>query len=604
MTPLRNHIQWLGVIALVLYGAYYPVIYSTYGFTDDYLAITYHKLIGPWNFNTLYTALGRPICSVLTGYAFAPIDTISGLSSLRALAVGWLFLSGAGAFLFLRNLRVSSCPCALAAAVITLNPAAGVFAGWAITFIYPVSIFLSLLGGWLFIQALEKRSWPTIAAGFLCLLSSFFIYQPTALAALVLFTVYYFRPDGETPSRPQIKWIATIGLTSIVMITYYIIYKAYLLLLEPYRIVSERAGIVSDIKGKLAYFVQGPLWESTVWWGYYAPKWAGWSIVGGVLLSMFFLTRRHWKPQGAGGALLLTGLLFATALLAASPILVPQENTHQIRVFYPLMSVLGTIPAMAVGSIVANWHEKLRWALTLIPILALAAFSHFFVREGIVKPHAAEVSTYKTYLHEHLDAAPDIAFIKPPILGPKYLTQLGGFHEYGIYSSWLPWVPRSLINILLWEQFPELGGDHTEVEIIQVYPWQTHAFPGDVLVLDANYIFKGRYSPSYKAYKKNLLKGLVPDSYDDPVYGRTETLNRSWYYAEAFGFFRKGKNNTVTFFNYGEYTIESIDSPHGSIMMISNNGTRLITSAEAFPSVYDEATKRRFDLPPISRPSL
>lgn len=597
MTLLRNNALWLGAITLFIFGAYYPVIFNEYGFTDDYITITFHKLVGPWDFKTLYTALGRPICSVFTGYAFAPVETISDLSYLRAYSVLWLIISGGAAFLFLRNLKISPECALLVAAAVTLNPAAGVFAGWAITFIYPTSIFLSLLGGWLIIKALQDRLWRQGLGGALCLLCSFFIYQPTALACLVLFSTYYFQP-GKALTRPTIiQWSSAIALTSGVMVVYYIAYKAYLPLLEPYGLTTGREGIVTDIGGKLRYFLKDPLWNSIVWWGDFAPKWVGWTIISAIVASLGFLSFHHKKDTGLNGAILLTTLLLSTALLAASPILVPQTNEHQLRVFYSLMGVIGVIPAIAFSLSIAKSSPKFRYITSLTLFVVLGALAHYFVQEGIIKPHTKEVAAYKTHLEENVQTAPELIFLKHPILRPKTLSSIKEWHEYGRYSTWLPWVPYSLINVLLWEQFPELSTGHQETPIIQVYPWQIHEFPPNSVTMDGNFVIIGEPLPPYQAFKRNMLQFLVPNRYEDSLFGTTEILNRSWFYSKSFGFLRKEESGQTLFLKHGTYSVETIDSPYGSILLIDENGQRSITSPDSFPSAYDPETNRRFQLP-------
>mgnify|MGYP006077372169 CR=1 FL=1 len=596
MTLLRNNALWLGAIALLLLGAYYPVIFSEYGFTDDYYAITLHKTVGPWDFKTLYTVLGRPICSVLTGYAFAPVETISDLAYVRAISVITLAITGMSAFLILRNFRISESCALLVAAVLTLNPAAGVFAGWAATFIYPLSVLISLIGGWFIIRGLEDCRWRTATAGFACLLVSFFIYQPTALACLVLFAVHYYTPRDKAEKPPFLQWSASIAITSVAMVVYYILYKSYLPLLEQYGMTTDRGGIVTEIGDKLAYYFKGPLWESILWWAYYAPKWVGWGILSMLISATLYLVFGHAKRSGWLSSSILTALLLATLLLASSPIIVPHQNDHQLRVFYPLIVLLGAIYAIAFGQLTQRLSGWLKLALPLFIVILLSLLSHHYVNEGIVKPHTNEVQAYKSYLEENLQAPPEFAFFIHPILAKEDVSSLGAFHEYGRYSSWLPWVPHSLINILLWEQDPLRMEQLQEAEIIQVYPWQIHHFPEGAVVLDGYYIQANTRTPPYKAYKNNMLAGFVPDAVENPLFGTTETLNRDWFFALNFGFFKSLGDNAYQFFDYGTYAIEPIDSPEGSIEMIDEKGQRLITSEAHFPSVYDPVTNTHFQL--------
>ncbi len=593
--PWSKSAFWISFLALVIVGAYYPVVVSEYGFTDDYIAVTYNKTVEPWDLNTRPTALGRPISSLFISSAFTLIDSIGELSYLRALSVGLLILSASTAFLLLRNLGITALPAALAAAAIALNPAAGVFAGWAITYSYPISILLSLLGGWLLIRAMQGSELRKLLGGMLCILLSLLMYQPTALACVVMFAVYYASTGKQQRSPAVLHWTAVLAFTAYTMVIYYILYMAYLPLQEDSGLINERGGIVSDIPAKLNYFIKGPLWESTIWWGHYAPRWLGWIIVAGVVACVVLFVRRLILEGGWLKGASLTVLFLLTLLLAASPVLVPEQDGHQIRVFYSLMSLIGAIPAIAVARLGGKQVHRLSVVLF---IAGLAGLSHYFVRNGIVRPHSREVAVFRQYLHEQVKTPPHIAIFKHTLLGTERLTNLRKWHEYGGYSSWLPWVPHHLINILLWEQFPELTDDYTEAEIIQVYPWQIHHYPEGVLVLDANYIFKGRYSPRYRAYKGNMLKPLVSDRYEDPLFGTMETLNRFWFYSDTFGFLRKGEDNPVELLDYGTYSIVPTDSPKGDILMVAEDGTHLITSKDKFPEVYSESEDRWYTLPP------
>jgi hypothetical protein len=596
MNLTRRNALWAAFICISILATFHSVILSEYAFTDDYMAVTFHKLVGPWDFKTLYAILGRPITSILSGYAYQSVDSIGDMSYLRAFSVTMLAGCGVGTFLILRSCRFADTTAGLIAAVLTLNPATGVYAGWAIAFPYPLSIFLSLLGGWLFMRCLEDWRWSMATGAFLSLLTSFFIYQPTALTCVVLFVACYFAPGSGFSTKPARNWLLAIVFTSFTMSLYFVLYKCYIPFIPTDGFPTSRVGFVSDIPARLAFYSKDTLWNSTIWWGFYSPKWVGWLIVSAIGTFAVFLFSIHYREKRLLSASMLTGLLFASLLLVSAPVLLPRDTDAQLRVYYPIMGIVGTVWALGLGYIFDRLRRSVALRLTLLVILSLSVLTYYYVDRGIVRPHSKEVKGYKDYITKEISEVPEFLFFIHPVMPPAVLNELPYVHEYGQYSSWLPWIPYSLVNILLWEKFPELKKEHQIVEVIQLYPWQKRSLPSDAILIDGYEIFQGTPSLHYCAYSKNMLSGLVPNPTVDPLFGEVQVLNDGWHYSERFGFYKTLEEDPTWFLNYGTFTIETIDSPEGDLLMTSEDGERYITSAERFPEVYDEQSQTPLSL--------
>lgn len=563
--------RWLYALIFVLpFLAYQSVLTHHFGYTDDYPAATgLDPLKEAFNVNNIFFRDGRPLMSIITVPIFGLVDSVGDLTGVRFLNVLGLALCSVLSYFIFRRQRLSPPLAFLIACLFVMNPSGGVCAGWAITVSYPFSILLSLGGMAVWFRALDNKSFAWGLFAWFLLIVAFFTYQPTALIGTTLLATRHLGHGSNVSWKAHREWFYSLTFITFVLATYYVLYKAYLPLLE---LPSDtlRSDVVKDYAGKLSYYFTGPLRESLLGWASFWPnEFANRYLVLLLLLASVPFARVFHKKGLLHGCVLL-GLFIATLLLASSTVLVPHKNTAQFRVFFPIITLVSGLYAIAVYHFIKHWEgKKGAWLSVSLMVLAMLLTTNYYVKRGIAVPHSKEVHAHKTYLQEEIQSPPQRVLYVHPIGQHSDLSEVRKVHEYGLYSSWLPWVPHHLLNLLLEQQFPEIEGDLRTIDVIQVYPWQAYRVPQGVPVIDGLKVLSGTPSPPYTTYKRNLMPGMVSVPQTDPFLGEMEMLNKGWRFSKNFGFFRKRADSRYYLLEYGVFKITK-DTDSDDILFFEN----------------------------------
>lgn len=441
--------------------AYGSVLFSTYAHSDDYSLPFWisHVGIHPWK-NSIF-AEGRPLYSLTLQVFFKNLFTIGEYRWARLLSL--LGILAAGMILQRLYARAGwrSAGSTAAALVLTLTPSFGIMAGYAVLFPFPFAASAALAGGALSHHALAdwkggRRLAGLIAAGLLTLLA-LTIYQPCAAFAVVAMMIL---STGPKRGLKEVRaWLGGSILYAVVLILYLVLYKLAVHRWYLDFSIASRGEITTDIYHNIQYIISNPLKYCLTSWGIFYDPWI--QILTAMIIALGALAGLgRMIRSGRSYSRLFPVLAAVTVIFCLAPFLVVREGYAPFRALAPLygavlhLFLLGLGGPGRAGDLSVRRIRRGMRALPATAILPLLLLTGHHVREEVIRPQAEEVAALRDHLSKSLHTYPrSLTFILPAY---RDLRSAGGstpMHEYGLPSSWLPWVPRGMITMLLNEQF-------------------------------------------------------------------------------------------------------------------------------------------------------
>ena len=485
---VATRIDWLiGLAAAaVTVAALSPVLTTSYGFLDDYLALYgEHTNPGPLREGALLQ--GRPIALLLDTVFFHFVNTVGDLTIMRVFGVAVLAVFAASAFIVLRSLGYGRFPAWVFAVGMLWLPSTQVMASWAILSMGPVALVLGLLAAASLGRSLDgvleegarvrtrlRRLSPPVA--FLSL--ALFSYQSAAMVFWPVMVLVLLAPVRRSWSARRLLAGAVVaGATGAVAsaVAYAFVSISAAFVSIPY----SRTALVTNIGGKVDYLLHSAAPRIFDPWSL-APRPPSTSLIAlslGVLVLL---------AVGGGVGRRVTGLgLFVVALpLSYLPSVVTAENWASARSLSGAFIVPLAATAFIVQSLprVEPWGTWIRAAgAAAIGVLALSA-GYDRVNEYFATPQHEELALARAQV------SPSLANVRSPIaiVQSDYTNTLAptfSYDEFGIPSTYASWVPVPFTQILARE---ETGSWLRSVRLVQRS--EVASLPATTVVIDYGHL--------------------------------------------------------------------------------------------------------------------
>ena len=259
ISPLAVFLALLGIFVL----CYASALRSSYGFTDDY-AILMGAVRGTPDVNVA-VAGGRPTYAFFLRVFFAPLRGIGDLRYVRFFGVLCITVLAFSLYRSLVHNGWETLPSFFLAVIIGTLPSFQVYAAWAAVSFYPCAMLVAA-GGLLFVEQAcaegrggKQRRWAAGAVSLVTLALT--IHQTSAMFFWVFAAVFLLRPEmiGEEVLR-RVWWYGGVMTASLIL--GFVIFRIGVLSYGAELIGMQRATLVTDVVGKMYWFLKEPLKNS------------------------------------------------------------------------------------------------------------------------------------------------------------------------------------------------------------------------------------------------------------------------------------------------------------------------------------------------------
>ena len=456
----------LSVVACV----YGPVVAVEYGYNDDYpiLLALRQGTFDSWILD--FAIGGRPLTAPIIEASYRACGSIVELGSGRAVTLVGLALLVAAAYSTVRAGGWGNFVAAGCSLCMVLGPGFALFAAWFSCMSFSYVSTLALVAGimiWKGVREKGRRGRVGWCGGGMALMVVVYaIYQPVAAFALFAITVLSWKELVEKNNARSFGY--STGVTLVAAGVYFLLFKVATLALGLN--VGGQAGrsqLAMDWGDKIAFLFSRVLGSGFSMWGQFYGAWLERASVAIVLLLVLLASIR--KTQGT---VRLSGLglvaMAVTLPLSILPLLVVAENhpgfriqvvLHAMVLFYGVVGLERCIEGME--RTVGHWMR----AGFLIGVCAIFAMcAHREIRRGIVEPGARELKGLRQEINERFATFPEAIVYEIPLLAELGGARLAEFSGRG--SSHLRWVTAAMLNLLLFEKFPN------ETNVATVYAGQ------------------------------------------------------------------------------------------------------------------------------------
>ncbi|HCD03857.1 MAG TPA: hypothetical protein DEQ60_00880 [Methylophaga sp.] len=432
------------IIFLVVFSTYSAVLFNTFGVLDDWTFL-YNAITGQEGTVPLLIGAGRPLNAFFSHFGFMVAGSIEGLATLRFVGVVGISILGFCLYLFAHAQRVDFFTSLLISIGVVLLPSFQVYASWAQHFTTPYAGILALCSAFILSPECRIRERSRRIAIFYSaslLLVSLLIYQPLAM---LFWTGILISSTSSFDSKN--KWTIEGGFDvlvafSLAMVGAFIAFKVGQ---SVYPGDSSRYGFVSDVYGKLIWFLSEPLANSASL--HIAPRncWIQWFFIVLVLVALLLLG----KQRGLTVATSLCLIVSLALVLSYVPNLVTAENWASYR-------SIGALGATFFVSVIMTLRLPIKWflegrnlrkspgSLYLIPTFLVAAFAGVLtllaqtgVNKGFVLPNVIELNNLASVIKEqNFTAIDDDPFLIVKTSSWRDASaKVSLYDEFGMHSS-------------------------------------------------------------------------------------------------------------------------------------------------------------------------
>ena len=448
------------VIAIVTLILAYQNIFPCYGFMDDY-TVAYHA--GDENLLNHFLSGGRPLYGILTKFLYVRLGTICELKNIRIISlIGIVFFS----ILLFRAYRLAGwekLESGCAAIVTCLMPAFEVYAAWAVEFIVPFGMSLTLIAGELCLRSYDRRGVArarlkmaimlSICMGLL--LASLMMYQFAVQAFWLFIAIALLKPNENSHDFFR-KGIYCFIIFSISVIIYFILFKTNV---WPFTVAPlSRSHLTTEPLNKLLWFFKAPLFDALSLTAILKNKQIIICTVtvtlSFILCGLFCRIKRiaHHKYLFIFVVLSLLPLAYMSNLASA-------ENWSSFR-------TQAVLSALIVFYLLLSFKEifQSRMRKIILPgfvfICLIMAYNN--VTDGFVIPQKQELNIVRHATAAALSHKPDkIVFIRPS--WKDSIAKKVRYDEFGLPSTSQLWVPVPLIKLIL-REINNTGVNQIEIE--------------------------------------------------------------------------------------------------------------------------------------------
>jgi hypothetical protein len=446
--------------------AYLPVIVVPYAFEDDYWILGRMHGLGGASVWTSASKGGRPLQALLLMGFFSLAPDIDSLRLVRLLGLAGAALVGLLLFYALRRCDLNRWFAAGIAISVTTLPSFQVYVSWAVLFEAPLAALLAGLA-WLRASSafgLERRAGVRRGIeGSALLFCALVTYQPAAMFFWVFAAIDLLRP-GQRLVEAARKLAASLAVGALALALGFVVARVG----AQHYGGAGRAALALHIGDKLRWFWHQPLVNALnlfvlVPTPALAAAIAAVAAIGIVALHV----QRKWEAFGF--------LAIATVLvpLAYLPNLVVAEDWASYRSIGALGALFTLYTWFGLWGIarVARAATRVTVGVAAAGRLAVAAVAITGVVVAarnvttlFAKPENVELHMLRSALDSPRLPVERVLFIKPN--GTQGAAPLVRYDEFGLPSSFAPWVPERAVRLVLRER------GQTSAPAVEIFAWR------------------------------------------------------------------------------------------------------------------------------------
>ncbi|WP_332363303.1 glucosyltransferase domain-containing protein [Asaia siamensis] len=349
------------------------VFLSRYGFSDDFSVIYYHYTSPGWGIQ--WEAMsGRPVYGALRQMMTYTIGSVSGFSWFRLLSVIFIALYAVLFCSYLRknNLFNSLYERMTIAVGIAFLPAMQIYAAWAMTYPFALSLCLAFLS---FLAVRRSRGNRRVneGLGYFLLTLSFFIYQPCAMI-FVFFVFFLALFDPSRKLSEIIRYGVILGAAMATNFLYVKIYTAYFG-------STGRDGLEHHVFHKILWFINNPVAQSIQNYNIHR------SALCGFLSALLILYGIWCTPRKIGFPVKIV-LVFAFCLAIYAPNLIVAETSSPYRTLVGLETIF---VVLFLNGLFHIFRANYRYAFPLVVFLIVFS-ADFNIEHYIIAPQQRQMA--------------------------------------------------------------------------------------------------------------------------------------------------------------------------------------------------------------------
>jgi hypothetical protein len=475
-----NALILLGLVLCVIV-MYYPVVTTTYGFTDDYYDLQ-DAVTGGHNIWRHHVSEGRPLMGLMHVVLLPLAGTVDHLAWLRAINLASLCILAVVLYLVLYRLAFSPALAATFSLGVAALPCFQICTSWAAMIAVPFACAVAGIAAWLALalggnlKSITRLLCSVLAGQ--ALFVSLAIYQPAGMFYWVV--VAMFLLTSQQPTSVTIrKFLSCLAISVGSVIAEFIVFKIGT---ASYGASDEqRAGLTQDVFGKVIWFLKKPL-RNALNLDALHPSF-DFAIIAAIVvvvgLFLYFAGSRKQRVAMLGVALVLIPLSYLPNLAAAD-----SYGPHRTQVaLTPLLALYFFLALQGYLGLLQSFSRHSREQLLLCIVGGWAIISACFARHNVVtymtRPQAIEYQLAKNQLQKIDPADAATIYFIPAALSDR-LTDFYYYDEFGTPSSFKVWAREGMVKCGL----REIGWPATNLDVVSITPEELPQLPARAAVVD------------------------------------------------------------------------------------------------------------------------
>lgn len=441
----------------IVFLTYAVVLFNTFAVLDDW-SFLYNGITGQAGTVSLLIGAGRPLNAFIFDAGFSAAGSIEGLKYLRFITIIGISLLGFVLYKFSKAQKIDFITSILLAIGVVLLPSFHVYASWAQHFTTPYAGILALLSAFILTPGCRIHDRSRILAIVLSsvvLFVSLVIYQPLAMlfwTGVFISLVAAFDSGNKWSSARLFDVVISF---SIAMIGAFAVFKVGQLL---YPSDSSRYGLVTDVFGKLTWFISEPLANAFSLYAVPRVSSVGWLVVSIFIIAFLLLGRlRGFKVAAA-----LVVMVVLYFLLSYVPNLATAENWGSYRSIGALAVSVFVSLLLVVRLLMKNiFHGRISsenlmpvfvapLCLVVFFVVYLSSLSQSRVAKGFVLPNVIELNNLASFLKGQNSVVPygGTILVKTSSWQDSSAAVLL-YDEFGMHSSLRDYYSLPMVKLVL-----------------------------------------------------------------------------------------------------------------------------------------------------------
>lgn len=455
------------ILILVAFGIFYPLFYSEYAYTDEFVQLWLYK---KGNNFQMFLTQGRYITDKLFQWLFGKANTIHDITAIRLFSFfGWIVCIPAWYLIIKKMVSKEKLPGLIvffSILYLICSPSFSIYAQWASCLEHFIANTSGLLSGYILYSSFrdqgEKIIEPVLGAAGCILFGviSLFTYQNGFGSFFLPFVIYL----AAKPKNIRIIFTAIVFCFLIYGI-YYFLFK-YSLRINSMEAVG-RTTISIDLFPKIRFFFGRALAISFHFNYLFNEK----DLRGAVLYVVILFTWIAFDFRISRLSLINYLKPFALSIfllvLIYLPSLVVKENYASNRTLFALNIAVFIL----VGNTMLVAIKKYRSRLAVVTLLSLlfVANAYYNFKRQFLDPVKNEYRQVRAFIEQGYNPGINtIYFIQPreDFFVKKYgITR--SWDEFGVPSTFFNWVPDFFVKQVIFEK----TGNHQVAETMITKQW-------------------------------------------------------------------------------------------------------------------------------------